>query len=85
GADCLLILTEWDQFRALDLARVKSMMHRPLVVDLRNIYRPAEMRAHGFRYISVGRREDLFSDMTPEAMREAFDWGPDVGRENVPD
>jgi UDPglucose 6-dehydrogenase len=57
-ADCLLILTEWDQFRALDLERVKDLMRGPLVVDLRNIYRPAEMRTHGFRYISVGRRED---------------------------
>jgi UDPglucose 6-dehydrogenase len=58
GADCLLILTEWDQFRALDLERIKTLMRGPLVVDLRNIYRPAEMKAHGFRYVSVGRRED---------------------------
>jgi UDPglucose 6-dehydrogenase len=57
GADCLLILTEWDQFRALDLDRVKALMRGSLVVDLRNIYRPAEMQARGFRYISVGRRE----------------------------
>jgi UDPglucose 6-dehydrogenase len=57
GADCLLILTEWDQFRALDLDRVKAAMREPVVVDLRNIYRPAEMHARGFRYISVGRRE----------------------------
>jgi UDPglucose 6-dehydrogenase len=57
-ADCLLILTEWDQFRALDLERVKDLMRGALVVDLRNIYRPAEMRTHGFRYVSVGRRED---------------------------
>jgi UDPglucose 6-dehydrogenase len=57
GADCLLILTEWDQFRALDLDRIKLLMRKPLVVDLRNIYRPEEMRAHGFRYVSVGRRE----------------------------
>ena len=55
GADVLLILTEWDQFRALDLDRVKSLMTAPLVVDLRNIYRPAEMSERGFRYISVGR------------------------------
>ena len=58
AADCLLILTEWDQFRALDLERIKTLMRGPLVVDLRNIYRPAEMKAHGFRYVSVGRRED---------------------------
>jgi len=54
-ADALVILTEWDQFRALDLDRVKLLMRRPLVVDLRNIYRPNEMQAHGFTYVSVGR------------------------------
>lgn len=54
-ADVLVILTEWDQFRALDLDRVKLLMRRPLVVDLRNIYRPAEMKARGFEYKSVGR------------------------------
>ena len=57
GADLLLILTEWDQFRALDLTRVKSLMRSPVVVDLRNIYRPAEMRDAGFRDVSVGRAE----------------------------
>ena len=55
GADCALILTEWDQFRALDLERMKSVMRRPLVVDLRNIYRREEMASHGFDYVSVGR------------------------------
>ena len=55
GADALLILTEWDQFRALDLDRVRSLLSRPLVVDLRNIYRPDEMRDQGFAYVSVGR------------------------------
>jgi UDPglucose 6-dehydrogenase len=54
-ADVLVILTEWDQFRALDLDRVRLLMRRPLVVDLRNIYRPAEMKARGFEYKSVGR------------------------------
>jgi UDPglucose 6-dehydrogenase len=55
GADALVILTEWDQFRALDLARVKALMRTPNVVDLRNIYRPAEMSALGFAYTGVGR------------------------------
>ena len=55
GADLLVIMTEWDQFRALDLDRVKLLMRRPAVVDLRNIYRPDEMRARGFDYASVGR------------------------------
>ena len=55
GAEALVIITEWDQFRALDLDRVKLLMGRPLVVDLRNIYPPAEMRARGFEYRSIGR------------------------------
>jgi UDPglucose 6-dehydrogenase len=55
GADALVILTEWDQFRALDLDRVKSLMRSPVVVDLRNVYRPDEMRQRGFTYASVGR------------------------------
>ncbi len=55
GADALVILTEWDAFRALDLDRVKSLLAGPVVVDMRNIYRPAEMRRRGFRYVSVGR------------------------------
>ena len=54
-ADVLVILTEWDQFRALDLDRVKQLMRRPAIVDLRNIYRTDEMRARGFEYASVGR------------------------------
>jgi UDPglucose 6-dehydrogenase len=54
-ADVLLIITEWDQFRALDLDRVKAAMTAPVVVDLRNIYRPAEMTAKGFTYASIGR------------------------------
>jgi UDPglucose 6-dehydrogenase len=54
-ADVLVILTEWDQFRALDLERVKGLMRHPMVVDLRNIYLPEEMRARGFDYASVGR------------------------------
>lgn len=55
GADALVILTEWDQFRALDLARIKASLKTPVVVDLRNIYPPEEMAQAGFRYTSVGR------------------------------
>ena len=55
GADVLLIITEWDEFRALDLDRVKLLMKQPVVVDLRNIYRPHEMVRHGFTYASIGR------------------------------
>jgi UDPglucose 6-dehydrogenase len=55
GADAVVIITEWDQFRALDLDRVKLLMKAPNVIDLRNIYRPDDMKARGFRYSSVGR------------------------------
>jgi UDPglucose 6-dehydrogenase len=55
GADVVVILTEWDQFRALDLHRVKQLLRQPVMVDLRNVYRPDDMRARGFRYSSIGR------------------------------
>ncbi len=55
GADAMVILTEWDQFRALDLDRVKAALRTPVVVDLRNIYKPADMAEKGFTYVSVGR------------------------------
>ncbi len=55
GADALVLVTEWDQFRALDLDRVKAALKTPIVVDLRNIYRPDEMAASGFLYTSIGR------------------------------
>jgi UDPglucose 6-dehydrogenase len=54
-ADALVIITEWDQFRALDLDRLKSLMKTPVIVDLRNIYQPKEMQAAGFHYVSIGR------------------------------
>jgi UDPglucose 6-dehydrogenase len=55
GADAVVFLTEWNSYRALDLRRMKTVLKQPVVVDLRNIYRPAEMRAAGFRYSSIGR------------------------------
>src|SRR6266702_6094076 len=55
GADALVIITEWEQFRALDLGRLKDIMARPVVVDLRNVYRPDDMAKHGFVYQAVGR------------------------------
>jgi UDPglucose 6-dehydrogenase len=54
-ADCLVLITEWNQFRMLDLDRVKSLMRQPIVVDLRNVYEPEPMRAAGFVYVCVGR------------------------------
>jgi UDPglucose 6-dehydrogenase len=55
NADALVIVTEWEQFRALDFDRLKQVMTQPVLVDLRNIYRPEEMARHGFVYDSVGR------------------------------
>jgi UDPglucose 6-dehydrogenase len=55
GADAVVMITEWDQFRALDFDRIKDALKAPVVIDLRNIYRPEDMRAKGFTYVSVGR------------------------------
>jgi len=55
GADALVLMTEWNEFRALDLSRVKELMRAPKVADLRNIYEPEAMRQHGFDYVGVGR------------------------------
>ena len=55
GADALVIITEWDQFRALDLDRVKEVMKTPALIDLRNIYRPDDVRGRGIKYASIGR------------------------------
>jgi UDPglucose 6-dehydrogenase len=57
GADAVVIATEWEQFRALDLQRLKQVMTRPVIVDLRNIYRAEEMKRANFRYIGVGRAD----------------------------
>lgn len=55
GADAMIIVTEWNQFRALDMERVKSLLKSPKIADLRNIYEPSEIRALGFEYVGVGR------------------------------
>ena len=55
GADALVLITEWNQFRMLDLERIRSLLRQPVVVDLRNIYEPEPMREAGFRYFCVGR------------------------------
>lgn len=57
GADALVIVTEWNQFRALDFDRLKTIMNQPVLVDLRNIYRSDEVTKHGFTYSSIGRPE----------------------------
>ncbi len=57
GADAVVIVTEWNQFRALDFTRLKTVMKAPILIDLRNIYRPDEVACHGFSYTSVGRAD----------------------------
>ncbi|MBL8574167.1 MAG: UDP-glucose/GDP-mannose dehydrogenase family protein [Hyphomicrobiaceae bacterium] len=54
GADALVIVTEWDAFRALNFERLKTVMNKPLLIDLRNVYRPEEAQRHGFTHVGVG-------------------------------
>jgi UDPglucose 6-dehydrogenase len=56
GADLLLIMTEWNEFRELDLPRLRGLLNAPVIVDARNVYPLDKMRDAGFRYLSVGRR-----------------------------
>jgi UDPglucose 6-dehydrogenase len=67
GADGVVILTEWNQFRALDLDRLRAALRAPLVVDLRNIYEPEKMAAAGFHYVSIGRRDGVPSEVAAGA------------------
>ena len=55
GADALVLVTEWNEFRSLDLERLKGAMKTPVLVDLRNVYRHDEVVRHGFAYTSIGR------------------------------
>jgi UDPglucose 6-dehydrogenase len=54
-ADAMVLITEWDMFRALDIAKVKRLLNQPIIVDLRNVYRPHEMEQAGITYVSIGR------------------------------
>jgi UDPglucose 6-dehydrogenase len=56
GADGVVLMTEWNQYRALDLARIRATMNSPVFIDLRNVYDPEKMKAEGFRYTGVGRK-----------------------------
>ena len=68
GADALVIVTEWDAFRALDFPRLKALMKTPLLVDLRNVYHRDLIAAHGFRYVSIGRpAEDISAALSKAA------------------
>jgi UDPglucose 6-dehydrogenase len=59
GADALVIATEWNVFRSLQLDRLKKLLKQPLIIDLRNVYEPQQMKDEGFTYVSVGRAADL--------------------------
>ena len=54
-ADALVIVTEWNEFREPDFARMRKLMKNPAIFDGRNIYNPQQIRAHGFEYLSMGR------------------------------
>lgn len=64
-ADALVIITEWNEYRALDLGRIAGMMKQKRLIDLRNIYKVAEVERHGFHYVSIGRPE-----ITPDASKK---------------
>ena len=59
GADALVIATEWNEFRALNLGKIKAAMRSANVIDLRNVYDRVRMRNEGFTYVSVGRADDM--------------------------
>jgi UDPglucose 6-dehydrogenase len=67
-ADALVIITEWEEFRALDLDRVESIMAQPIIIDLRNVYRVDDMQKRNFRYFSVGR-PSVEGDLVASATR----------------
>ncbi len=56
GSDCLVILTEWNEFKELDFKKIKKLLHQPIIIDGRNIYDPKKMRKMGFRYVGIGRK-----------------------------
>lgn len=67
GADAVVLVTEWNEFRSLDLERLKSLMKAPVFVDLRNVYRPHEMARHGFAYVSIGRSGEDIGERVSDA------------------
>ena len=71
GADALVILTEWEQFRALDLERLRKVMANPVIVDLRNVYRQSDMERLGFAYTSIGRGVSALSVGNSRAKRNS--------------
>src|SRR5206468_10363460 len=69
GADALVLVTEWNEFRALDLGRVSALLRQGLVIDLRNIYEPEEMIAAGLTYCSIGRPAMIGPGDKPAGLR----------------
>lgn len=65
GADAILLITEWPEFRKVDWTRLKHVVQHPLVVDGRNMFKPAELTSHGFQYVSVGRTNAFPSNLAP--------------------
>jgi len=82
GADAMVLLTEWNQFRNIDLPRAKSLMKAPVIVDLRNVYTAADVKAAGFSYTSIGRPDVKGADAQPAAMPEAVS-GPKLKVSNL--
>jgi UDPglucose 6-dehydrogenase len=70
GADAVLILTEWEEFAALDLDRLRALVKYPIVLDGRNLYDPAVMVEHGFSYYSVGRPAALIEELPAQAFAQ---------------
>jgi UDPglucose 6-dehydrogenase len=54
-SDCLLVLTEWDEFKELDFSKIKKLLKRPFIIDGRNIYEPQRLKKLGFNYVGMGR------------------------------
>lgn len=71
GADAVVLLTEWNQFRNLDLARAKTLLKSPIMIDLRNVYAPADVKALGFSYTSVGRPDNALADAVVPGIADA--------------
>jgi len=69
GADALLILTDWEEFAALDLAQIKTLLRYPIVIDGRNLYSRETMQKHGLLYVSVGRPEVGLESKTASALK----------------
>ncbi|MGH9642166.1 MAG: UDP binding domain-containing protein [Terriglobales bacterium] len=70
SADAVLILTEWEEFAALDLDRLRGVVRYPIVIDGRNLYEPATMAAHGFSYYSVGRPPAICEESNGRAKKQ---------------